>query len=415
MGCSSASDEAVTEGGSGNGTGGGVVQERLLGFSASFADSEGKAAARATRSIGNIGDGEFTNSDLRHTGFGVYCWYTGTTTFDNFVSHSHIKDYTDKVLMLNQQVYDTNPEAENANWTYEPPKYWPLKDDEKLTFRAYAPYVSYQLQTDEHGMPMLPVVVTKNDFHNGIQHDPLWGTSKHGGTDGEETTYGVLYDNYTYEMSGAETSKDAYDGKIYWYFHHGMAKLMFTISVIQDPGCDSVQIDSIKIENLYTQGLLSLSSGTTSSTDKPDWAQRSGDMTVTLTQNKTKKTEPGDLAPIPQPDPKPENYIPYPFVIKTSTTEATPYIQLIKKGLLVIPRDYLSEGLAVTVYYTVDNAYSDILTATGTIKKVIEGNTSYELGLSLTPSTRGLEINLVQSAFTSWTDGGTIERTEYNW
>lgn len=415
--CSSSSDS--TDEGAEPYNGNPVEQpQRSIGFSGQFAQDEGgEASARATR---GVGDGEFalTNEELQASGFGVYCWYTGTSDYE---TGNHIKDVTQNILMLNQKV-----EYKNSQWTYTPTKYWPLKDNEKLTFRAYAPYVSYQLQTDATtGLPMLPVVLGTEtreavlygtDYHSGTQHDPLWGTAKYGGTDGDEgTTYGVLYDNCTYTISGTTTGKDASDGIVEWYFHHGMSKLMFTCSVIQDAGCDSVKIKSIEIKSLYTQGLLSLGSLTTQRTDKPDWAQRSGDMTVKLEENQTKNTEPGDLAPIPEPDPKPDDFIPYPFVIKIANpSEQTPYIPLLSKGLLIIPRNFESDGIQIKVTYTIDTDTTP-LEAKATLKRNFQGNTCYTLGLLLTPQAKGLEITMVQSAFTDWSDGGTMERWVYNW
>ena len=408
--CSSSSDSSDVVPQPDNGNGNPIEQPQYpIGFTGVFADSDGGAAAYTTRGLTRgVGDGEFTNTELQASGFGVYCWYTDSS---NYIANNDIKGITQNILMLNQHVIYSD-----GKWTYEPSKYWPLNADEKLTFRAYAPYVSYQLQTDETtGLPMLPVVVTKDDYHNGKQHDPLWGTSKHGGSDGNKgTTYGVLYNNYTYEMSGDSTFADNRDGVIDWYFHHGMAKLMFACSVIQDPGCDKVIIRSIQIENLYTQGLLSLSSATTSKDEKPKWEQRYGDMTVTLSEATPDNTIPGDLAQIPTPIPAPEGFNPYPFVITTSKTGPTTAILLLSSGLLVIPRDFSSDGLNVTITYTIDDDDTP-LKATGTIKQNIVGNTVYTLGLSLTPSTRGLEISLVQSAFTPWHDAGTGEHMVYNW
>jgi len=380
--CSSDSPNGMPEPNTGD-KGDTVGQGPAVGFSAVFAEKEEQRSAGArTRSVG---DGEFDDDALQASGFGVYCWYTGTK---DYATGSHIKDYTKTILMLNQKV-----EYKNAQWTYSPTKYWPLNDEEKLTLRAYAPYVSYQLQTDEvTGLPWLPVVVKDDDYHNGTQHDPLWGTAKYGGTDEDEgTTYGVLYDNYTHVMSGNELVKDGDDGIVHWYFHHGMSKLMFTCSVIQDPGCNTVTIKSIQIETLYTQGLLSLSSETTQNTDKPDWEQCSGDMTVKLEDFATN------------------------VITITDPSQPTPYIPLLSKGLLIIPRNFEATGLKVTVTYTIDDDDDTILPATATIKKNFQGNTSYILGLSLTPSTKGLEITMVQSAFTAWSYGGEMERPVYNW
>jgi len=393
MACSNEGDESQQ---------GPQQEQQVMGFAATVAESE-TAEARATRAEGDPepGDGELTTALLQEKGFGVYCWYTGSSDYTS----GHIKDVTSEILMVNQHV-----EYKDSKWTYSPAKYWPLNADEKLTLRAYAPYVSYQLQTDPTtGLPLLPVVVKNDDYQNGRQQDPLWGTARHGGSDDEATTYGVLYDNYTHKMSGNSTGKDERDGFIDWYFHHGMTKLMFTCSVIQDPGCDKVTITSIEIKNLYKQGLLSLSSATTSSSDKPTWTERSGDMTVTL-KEATPNTEAGDLAPISTP----VGFSPYPFVITTSTTKATDPINLLSKGLLIIPRDFSTTNMTVTVTYTIDTDTTP-LTAKGTIAQNLQGNTAYTLNLSLTPSTKGLEITMVQSAFTTWGDGGGIDRTVYNW
>ena len=364
-------------------------QQYAVGFSASFAENAEGAAARMTRSEPQPGDGELTTELLRETGFGVYCWYTGSSPY---TPGTAIKNVTSTILMLNQHV-----EYKNSQWTYSPSKYWPINKEEMLTLRAYAPYVSYTLQTDANGLPLLPVVVKADDYHNGTQHDPLWGTSKHGGSDDEGTTYGLLYNNLKLEQSGSETTKDNRDGTIDWYFHHGMSKLMFACSIIKDPGCDSVKIKKIVITPLYDKGLLSLSSEKSpeSGLNKPQWTDCSSNdpegMTVTLT-----------------------DFASDPLVILTKKDEATEFVPLLSKGLLVIPRDYTSDPMNVTIFYSVDNDDTP-LEASGTIKKDIEGNTSYTLNLSLTPSTKGMEITLVQSAFKNWEDGGTIDRTVYNW
>ena len=423
--CSSSSDsvDVVPEPNNGDGNRNGSYEQsqRSIGFSGQFADGESKAAsAPATR---GVGDGEFTlsNAELQASGFGVYCWYTGSSNFTTAYAST-------TVLMMNQKV-----EYKNGLWIYSPTKYWPLDASEKLTFRAYAPYVSYQLQTDvTTGLPMLPVVVADTDYRNGKQHDPLWGTGRLVNTETEEYyplpdpaneeavkayyRYGTLYDNITYKMSGDwrdqptdHTPADTRNGYIDWYFHHGMAKLMFACSVIQDPGCDRVIIRSIKIEGLYDQGLLSLSSSTTSASDKPSWTQKAGNMTVTLEEHDP-NTQPGDLAPTPGAEEGHE----YPFVITSQTAQATDYVNLLSHGLLIIPRDFTSDGMKITITYSIDDD-EEVLTAKGNIEQDFKGNTSYTARLSLTPSTRGLEISLVQSAFAKWETTVQGEHEVYNW
>ena len=408
--------------------------EREMGFSCRFAEPTTRAA----------GDGEYTTAMLQASGFGVYCWYTGSTHFDPAFTapNTHIKDFlgtNGQLLMNNQKVTYSG-----GVWSYTPKKYWPINQEELLTLRAYAPYTSY-VMTDEHGMPMLPVVlgtetrgdvVYGTDYHNGVQHDPLWGTGRlvlPGGEydrEDDHEKYGSLYDNITYEMSGDNrlketTPADTRNGTIDWFFHHGMSCLMFTCSVIADPGCDKVTIQSIEINDLYTRGLLSLSSPTATESDKPIWPidQRAGDMKVklegaTTTDGGTTWT-PGDLAPAPDPNPeRPENPDdPYPFVIKTNFSPAreTYPFDLLSHGLLIIPREFATgEGMKVTVTYTIDNE-SELLIAVGTVKRNFDGNTKYTVELKLTPATKGLEIEVVQSAFTPWYDGGSGEQEVYNW
>lgn len=381
-----------------NGNGNPIEQPQYpIGFTGVFADSEGgTASAPATR---GVGDGEFTNTELQASGFGVYCWYTGEDDFTTPLPTTARDGSTEPYVLLMQNQHVT---YSGGQWTYAPSKYWPLKDTEKLTFRAYAPYVSYLLQMDDYGMPMLPVVVKATDYHDGTQHDPLWGTGRHGGSDAtvdaDGTTYGELYNNYTYVMSGNDKTQDARDGVIDWYFHHGMAKLMFTCSVIQDPGCDKITIMSITIEHIYTQGLLSLSSPTSQASDKPIWDDES------LAGNETVILGADDLAANP-------------FEITTSSSAPSEPVDLLttEKGLLIIPRDYtLPDGLTITITYSVDTDPTELV-ASSTIHPVIEGNTCYTMNLSLTPSTKGLEISIVQSAFSTWNEGGEIDRTVYNW
>ena len=393
--------------------------EHEMGFSCRFAEP--------TR---GVGDGEYSdvldNAMLKASGFGVFCWYTGSTHFDPAFTapNTHIKDYLGEkgqLLMNNQKVEWKNWNGTGNVWGYTPKKYWPINTEDLLTLRAYAPYVSYQLQTDVHGMPQLPVVVDKDDYHNGTQHDPLWGTGRLvllGGEYDPGTRYGHLYDNITYEMSGdyrLANASETRNGIIDWYFHHGMSCLMFTCSVIADPGCDKVTITSIEIKDLYTQGLLSLSSPTASDSDKPIWNEQSGDMTVKLSEATPDNTVAGDLAPAPEQNKSP--YAAYPFVIDiTDPSQPTGPFDLLEHGLLIIPRNHaIDEGLKVKVTYTIDTDSSDLLIAEGTIQRNFEGNTKYTLGLKLTPSTRGLDIDIVQSAFTPWSDGGTGEHEVYNW
>ena len=71
--------------------------------------------------------------------------------------------------------------------------------------------------------------------------------------------------------------------------------------------------------------------------------------------------------------------------------------------------------MTITVAYTINNENVP-LEAKAEIKNMtFEGNTSYTLKMSLTPSTKGLEITTVQAAFTSWKATVEGDHTVYNW
>ena len=123
--CSSSSDSSDVVPEPNNGNGNPVEQPQYpIGFAGFFDDGVGEmASAPATR---GVGDGEFTNTDLQASGFGVYCWYTGLNHFDPAFTapNTHIKDYLGEngnLLMNNQKV-----EYTGGVWTYTPKKYWPL-------------------------------------------------------------------------------------------------------------------------------------------------------------------------------------------------------------------------------------------------------------------------------------------------
>ena len=357
-------------------------QAGAIGFRADLSD-----AVATTRSDPNPGDGVLTTALLQTKGFGVYCWYTGIANFTT-------PQASTKMLMRNQKV-----EYVSSQWTYSPSKYWPLDPAEKLTFRAYAPYTDY-LKEDATGMPQLPVVVKNDDYHNGTQHDPLWGTGKHDGTvDADDAAtdnevYGKLYDNYTYQMSGSLLATDNRDGIIDWYFHHGMAMLKFYAKLENKSSDPQVYITNIKISPLYTQGLLSINSAATSSSTKPTWGDRDGDMVVNL--QGWNGTESVDLA--------------YYTIDKENMTLLT------SPGLLVIPRPYtIGSPLTITVSYkrSPEDAKEFVVTTTIDSQEFV-GNTIYTLNLTV-GSALIAEISSVNVATTKWNEKEGKEHEVYNW
>ncbi len=329
-----------------------------IGFSAVVADG-------GTRSAG---DGELTTSLLRATGFGVYCWYTGSASFTTPAT-SRPDDAVYLLLMRNQKV---EWDGDASQWTYAPARYWPMDPNERLTFRAYAPYVSYPLVSDAAGMPQLPVVVAATDFHNGTQHDPLWGT----GTSGTPHRYGTLYDDYTYGMSGDGLTADAADGTIHWYFHHGMAKLVFRAILADDAADDDLVVTALRLSPLYTDGLLDISSPTASASEKPRWTDCSGDMEIELTRAG------GDI------------------LTGVVLDKVTPQ-SILPAGVLIIPRVFGGTPLTVSIDYEAGGVAQ---TASAQLSPhlpaaTVSGNTVYTYDLILDPSANHISVRVTVNLY----------------
>ena len=360
-------------------------QQVPIGFKADLLD-----AVASTRSVG---DGEYNNTMLRNDGFGVFCWYTKTTAFDK-------PKTSENMMMRNQKV-----ENVSLQWTYSPSKYWPLNTDEMLTFRAYAPYTDYMV-TDDNGTPSLPVVLgtTKvdgvlygTDYENGTQHDPLFGTDIHG----------KKYTDVTYAKSGSNRlASDSRDGIIDWYFHHGMAKVLFYAKYDKNASEDSVYITNITISPLYYQGQLSIDSESdtiyTESHDiesitKPTWSKVSGNMNVEISQFYDKVSG---------------TYKDYFTIRKDSTStvneENVDMTRLVTQpGLLIIPRQYTdSDGKRLVISVTYKRRKND--ERTYTVKTTIKdqtflGNTVYAMRLTV-GSALVAEITSVNVATSNWNE-----------
>ena len=394
-------------------------QQVPIGFRADLSD-----AVASTRSAG---DGVLDNTTLQAKGFGVYCWYTGGTRFDPAFTapKTHIKDYAVNELMRNQKVEWKKWDGNVKSWNYTPSKYWPLNTSEKLTFRAYAPYTDY-LKEDVHGMPQLPVVVKNDDYHKGTQHDPLFGTGKLLQTEDDETPgeyfplpnpateealkayyrYGSHYNNITYPMSGTyrlNKTTDPTEGTIHWYFHHGMAMLVF-YAKLDENSSGTADIVSITIGPLYNQGLLSISSPATSSSDEPAWGDKNGTMNVTLYGNDDTHTQ--DLATytINKDDLK---------LLMPLTSENQP------KGLLVIPRAgyTTSSPLTITVSYRANGQINTVTTTLPNDKSSFnefKGNKIYKMNLTV-GNALVADIESVNVATTTDWNEKEGEHEVYNW
>lgn len=87
---------------------------------------------------GTITNNESTGTGIKNTtGFGILAYYTGQTVW------SATGSFTPN-FMWNQQV-----KYESSAWKYTPVKYWPNKENDKISFFAYAPYSTTQTNGSE--------------------------------------------------------------------------------------------------------------------------------------------------------------------------------------------------------------------------------------------------------------------------
>lgn len=208
-----------------------------------------------------------TNTELQASGFGVFSYltsgnYAGTTA-PNF--------------MYNQQV------TYSGNWTYSPVKYWPNGTDaangsgspsntatesstQKLSFFAYAPYVSGNgtLGTDD-GIITLPTntaterpiitykLPTTPTASNTV--DLLWGVRgqlTYDETDGENNSIATLGTAYNTDLT-----KQTIDERVKFLFKHALAKIG-AIKVVADIDGNSALPTSSGFGSLDAKTLITL-------------------------------------------------------------------------------------------------------------------------------------------------------------
>lgn len=210
--------------------------------------------------------GDLSKNEATPISFSTYLGRTAQTrgtetttgaTFGVFASYTEEKDFntsTDKQnFMYNQQVTSS---GNGTNWTYDPVKYWPTKDGDKVSFFAYAPYtdgesgnISFETVDNMTGTPQIKVTVP---------------------SDLAETTDFVA-------ASVVNQAKTA-DGKVSYTLLHEMTRLSLSAAVSEDvfksDGTHDktyVVVKSVKLKtgsNIYTRGTYTFSDTTPSANER---------------------------------------------------------------------------------------------------------------------------------------------------
>ena len=137
----------------------------------------------------------FTTTDMESAGFGVFAAYTAQEAFSNQTMN----------FMYNQKVTKSG-----AAWIYDPLKYWPNNQGDKVSFFAYAPYdvTGANLSANtEAGAPQITFTVQTNV------------------ADQKDLTLAVAQKNI---------QKQSITGTVYFTFKHVLARIGLNVEAMFD-------------------------------------------------------------------------------------------------------------------------------------------------------------------------------------
>lgn len=223
---------------------------------------------------------------LNNSGFGVFCYYSGTNNYT-----SSTVPEAQYVVMNNVKVY--RPNGSTEIWLYSPKRFWPSAGN-KLSFFAYAPYMgkasvdtgavpdgTYSADGSQGNKMELTSYKDNNVYYPAVkytatnnlddQNDLLWGTDARG-----------------LPIANADI-KDHANGFVYFQMCHALARLQFYITSTEDYGSSWVDrppsswrnysyetrllVKRVTISNQYGEGTLVLNN-TEAST--PRWVNKKG-------------------------------------------------------------------------------------------------------------------------------------------
>ena len=219
--------------------------------------------------------------------FGVFAYYTNNENYAAAKTAGHATPN----FMYNQRIQGAVSATPGVyNWTYSPVKYWPNEfSTDKLSFFAYAPYVTGYAQTNAttvNGATWTPaetvgITALSGNNYSGdpvityaVAADPSQSVDLMYGVAAENITDGPVANNITAGNPLIDLTKQSKDGVIKFNFKHALARLSFTIQGVFNsttfPSDDNVEentkitVQSVAINgaNFYTSGALNLNDGT---------------------------------------------------------------------------------------------------------------------------------------------------------
>lgn len=316
-----------------------------------------------TRAEWEIGEDE----DLKDKGFGVFGFYTGKVDYENMTVTPD--------FMWNQKVVGTGT-APDINWTYNPVKYWPNEEEDKISFFAYAPYQAVE--------PNHPEAVTDKDqcifgMSRNVDKGDAWVSyriAEHPwGTDLLATElepkqidllYGIKYtkvgtDPATYEAWLDQSHQDyKVDEKLKFTFEHALACVGDKVTLKLSDGLkallnnySTIRIDKLTMSyvNFTNKARLVLNPSFTTDGVEPNWKEIiSGELTTDRSLEATNYPQTNSADALSS------------ITFDYASTAEEPKTISEKQGLLYIPMQIRGTEDA-TVTATLD--YTIIITATG--------------------------------------------------
>ena len=142
--------------------------------------------------------------DIKTSGWGLYGYYTGTNDYSNPTDVQGVI-FNGRRVRWNMGAWDYSLDAQHSK------EYWPMSDEEKVTFFAYAPYDSFHSDAgvDPASGPQVKYTASTD---LSAQKDLLWATNTSGLP--HRNVHLVNYPDSVVDM----------------HFRHAPAKLHFTIN-----------------------------------------------------------------------------------------------------------------------------------------------------------------------------------------
>lgn len=315
----------------------GTGEDDAIGFASSF--PEGWAPVSKAINV--------DSAYLSDNGFGVYAYYTGSANYTGAGSVSGVVLEDRKVWYGNDYTFDDSKSGaakwvstgkkawlyygpgypgynsgNQSTWKYK--EYWPMRQSEKTTFFAYAPWnvwnssngtagagyrvtaaspgavptINYQLFTNGQGGASqsgstYTVTVQNSTFGDGIQKDLLWGVQSTG------------YPYKDFQRPASNTSEHQ-QNTVDFKFRHALSKLSFTIAtevLPTDPAESVIEDFEYYISSTYPlktvylvesvevwsdDGLLknsaTLSLDNTTDANSPEWSNKSNNVKYDFTK-----------------------------------------------------------------------------------------------------------------------------------